>query len=127
MRFTACASASVLSTGAPPGPALPRCRANAGYGTTPAATLTMVMASRRRRRRVNSVRWSTRSFEPGTSAIIDTLRERGRPPHDSDQDWHLTPVEAQKSERSLVDLSGSAITGSGTVSYTHLRAHETPE
>jgi hypothetical protein len=32
---------------------------------------------------------------------------------DSDQDWHRIAVEVRKSERSLVDLSGSAITGSG--------------
>src|SRR5512134_1200641 len=56
MRFTARASASVLSTAAPPASALPRWRANAGCGTAPAATApTMVMASRRRRRRVNSL------------------------------------------------------------------------
>jgi hypothetical protein len=34
--------------------------------------------SRSKRRRVNSARGSTRPFAPGTSAIIDPLRERGR-------------------------------------------------
>ena len=63
--------------------------------------------------------------QPAGLGVWTTLRvEAGRPAYGTDMDEDTIPVEAGIHDRAI-DYGKGCYTGQETVSYTHLRAHET--